>query len=67
MHLPHFLDETLAGVGAVELVENLVNIVPGPVHPQVLQVEVFENLDEPARVVVIRVAEDHVLDDRVFL
>jgi hypothetical protein len=28
---------------------------------------VFENLDEPARVVVIRVAEDHVLDDRVFL
>jgi hypothetical protein len=28
---------------------------------------VFENLDEPARVVVISVAEDHVLDDRVFL
>src|ERR1700730_5858674 len=64
MHLPHLLDETLAGIGAVEFIKHVVDVIPRPVHPEITDGKglVLEHLDETCGMIVIGMWQDDVCD-----
>jgi hypothetical protein len=58
----HLFDESVARISTVKFINDLIHVVPGPIHPKVKDPElvVLKKLDQAAGVVIVGVCEHDV-------
>jgi hypothetical protein len=65
VHLAHLLYKTVNRIESMEMLQGFCCVKPGTIHPKVLNLHVLHHLDEAGRVVIVRVRQDHVIDEEV--